>query len=194
MTGPRRHVVTRLRTPLLLVWLTALWLLLWADLSFANVVSGIVVAAVLLAAAGTRPIRRTGGSVGDGDGESDIPVLAPLATLRFTVWVLAKLVQANLSLAWEILTPTNKISTGVVAVPLRTRSPLASMAVANVITLTPGTLSIELDGMPPVLYVHVLHLHDPDQVRADLLRVEELAVRAFGSARARAQLSEGLAS
>ena len=44
----------RLRTPLLLVWLTALWLLLWADLSVANVVSGIGVAAVVLVATGTR--------------------------------------------------------------------------------------------------------------------------------------------
>ena len=172
----------RLRTPVIVVWLAGLWLLLWADLSAANVVSGLAVAVVVSLAARARPLGP----------DDEAPVLAPLAALWFVVWVLGKLVQANLSLAWEILTPTNKISTGVVAVPLRTESPLATMVVANVITLTPGTLSIELTGTPPVLYVHVLHLHDVEETRADLLRVEELTVRAFGTARARAQLAERL--
>jgi multicomponent Na+:H+ antiporter subunit E len=63
------------------------------------------------------------------------------------------------------------------------------MAVANVITLTPGTVTIEVEDSPPVLYVHVLHLHDLEAVRRDLLRIEEFSVRAFGSPAARAQLA-----
>ena len=55
------------------------------------------------------------------------------------------------------------------------------MVVANVITLTPGTITIEAHGTPPVLYVNVMHLHDLDGVRRDLLHIEELSVRAFGS-------------
>lgn len=168
----------RYRAPLTLLWLTVLWLLLWADLSAANIVSGIIVGAVLLAAAGARSIRR----------DDTAPIVSPLASLWFVIWVLAKLVQANLVLAWEILTPRNRIRTGVVAVPLRTESPTASMIVATVITLTPGTLTIDVGGSPPVLYVHVLHLHDVDRVRSDLLAIEWLSVRAFGSRRARAQL------
>jgi len=112
-----------------------------------------------------------------------------LRTLHFVGFVLYKLVEANLYLAWEIVTPQNRINVGVVAVPLRTESTTAAMIVANVITLTPGTITIESLGSPPVLYVNVMHLNDVDQVRHDLLHIEELSVRAFGSAAAREQLA-----
>ena len=50
------------------------------------------------------------------------------------------------------------------------------------------SVTIESVGSPPVLYVNVLHLDSIDDVRSDLLHIEELCVRAFGSERARAQL------
>jgi multicomponent Na+:H+ antiporter subunit E len=115
--------------------------------------------------------------------------IRPLALGWYFLYVLYTLVESNLVLAWEIVTPTNKITNGVVAVPLRTSSPSAMMVVANVITLTPGTMTIEVAGDPPVLYVNVLHLHDVERVRRDLLHLEELSVRAFGSAGAREQLA-----
>jgi len=176
--------VRRPRIPALLLWLIALWLALWADVSAANLASGVAVGVGVLVATGVRPLRT------DGD-DRDRPKLAPLATLRFIVWVLGKLVQSSLVMAWEIVTPRNRITPGVVRVPLRDGTPTTTLVVANVITLTPGTLSIELDPAAPALYVHVLHLHDVEQVRARLLRVEELAVEAFGSPRARARLARG---
>jgi multicomponent Na+:H+ antiporter subunit E len=164
------------------MWIVALWVLLWGGASAANVLGGGVVAVVVSTVA--RLPRRARG---------DDPVhVAPLATLRFGAYVLAKLVEANLVLAWEIVTPRNRINTGVVEVPLRTESELAMMVVANVITLTPGTVTIEAASSPPVLYVNVLHLHDLEEVRRDLLRIEELSVRAFGTIGARRQLEREL--
>jgi multicomponent Na+:H+ antiporter subunit E len=174
----------RLRVPALLVWLTALWLALWAEVSVANLVSGVAVGVGVLVATGVRPLRT------EGD-DGDRPKLAPLATLWFIVWVLGKLMQSSLFMAWEIVTPRNRITTGVVRVPLRDGTPTTTLIVASVVTLTPGTLSIELDPAAPALYVHVLHLHDVERVRASLLRVEELAVGAFGSPRARDRLAQG---
>ena len=113
----------------------------------------------------------------------------PLASLYFVGFVFYKLVEANLYLAWEIVTPHNRINVGVVAVPLRTESTTAAMIVANVITLTPGSITIESLGSPPTLYVNVMHLHDVERVRRDLLHIEELSVAAFGSATAREQLA-----
>lgn len=163
------------------VWLTVLWILLWADLSVANLLSGLAVSLVIVSI-----IRLPRSVRADDDGAARIH---PLHTLWFLLYVLYKLVESNLVLAWEIVTPRNSINSGVVAVPLRTESELALMVVANIITLTPGTLTIEVDGSPPVVFVNVLHLHDIDRVRAELLRIEELAVRAFGSRSARAQLA-----
>jgi multicomponent Na+:H+ antiporter subunit E len=164
-----------------LVWTVVLWVLLWGDLSAANVLSGLAVGLVVLTVAG---------STRDVDPQQRSR-LAPLAALHFAGYFLYKLVEANLLLAWEIVTPRNRINTGVVEVPLRTESNLATMIVANVITLTPGSLVLEAIGSPPVLYVNVLHLHDLERVRHDLLRIEALSVRAFGSATARAQLAGG---
>lgn len=172
--------MTALRISGTLAWLTVLWMLLWADFSVANVLAGAAVGVGVLAFARLPRLRRT---TDDDVARFDVP-----RTVHFVGYVLVKLVEANLVLAWEILTPRNRIHTGIVAVPLRTESELAMMVVANVITLTPGTITIEATGTPPVLYVNVLHLLDVDKTRRDLLRIEELSVRAFGSREARAQL------
>ena len=172
--------VSSLRLSWTVVWLVALWILLWGDLSVGNLASGLAVAVAVLAV--SRLPRGAG-----GDQRMRV---RPLALAWFVLYVLYKLVESNLVLAWEILTPTNKINNGVIAVPLRTSSPSAMMVVANVITLTPGTMTIEVAGDPPVLYVNVLHLHDVERVRRDLLHLEELSVRAFGSTGAREQLAD----
>jgi len=168
------------------VWLVAIWLLLWNDLSVANVVSGVAVAVAVLS------LSRLPKSYCVGSESGDRPRVSIPHLIYFGGYVLVKLVQANLVLAWEIVTPwRDRIHTGIVAVPLRTSSDLAMTVVANVITLTPGTVTIEAKGTPPVLYVHVLHLDDIERVKAELLHREELSVRAFGSRAARAQLGGG---
>jgi multicomponent Na+:H+ antiporter subunit E len=173
--------VSAIRVSGVLLWLTVLWVSLWHDLSLANVVAGLLVGAAVLAVAGVpRMLARD---------DSHRVQIKPLASLYFVGFVLYKLVEANLYLAWEILTPRNRINVGVVAVPLRTESTTAAMIVANVITLTPGSITIESLGSPPTLYVNVMHLHDVERVRRDLLHIEELSVAAFGSAVAREQLA-----
>lgn len=169
------------------IWLTVLWVLLWGDVSWANVLSGIAVAiGVVTLARLPRAARRRD----DGVARINLP-----HTLFFIGYVLYKLVESNYILAREIITvrDDSRINSGVVAVPLRTESEMAMMVVANIITLTPGTLTIEVTGTPPVVYVNVLHLHEIEDVRQELLRIEELAVKAFGSRTARAQL-EGAAA
>lgn len=171
------------------VWLVALWLLLWNDISIANVVSGVAVAALVLAGARLPKV----GCAGDDAG--DRARIAPLSLLYFVGYVIVKLVQSNLVLAWEIVTPNDeRIRTGIVAVPLRTESELAMLVVSSVITLTPGTITIDATGTPPVIYVNVLHLHDIEDVRRELLHIEELSVKAFGSRTARAQLAASRAA
>ena len=165
------------------LWAVVLWIMLWGDLSIANVLGGAAVATAVLV------FSRRGDDRRPSLDKSQRGILSPLAALHFAGFFVYKLIEANLVLAWEIVTPRNRINTGIVRVPLRTESNLATMIVANVITLTPGSLVLEVEGSPPVLYVNVLHLHNLDQVRRDLLRIEELSVRAFGSRVARAQLA-----
>jgi multicomponent Na+:H+ antiporter subunit E len=175
--------MTAMRATGTLLWLTVLWVALWGNLSVANVASGLAIAAIVLVLARLPRLADR--------NDADRSRVSILPAIRFGVVVLVKLVQANMLLAWEIVTPRNRINAGVVAVPLRTESSLVMLIVSNVITLTPGSFTLEVRGTPPVLYVNVLHLHDLEDVRRELLHIEELSVRAFGSPLARAQLAAG---
>lgn len=151
-----------------IVWLTILWVLLWRDVSVANVASGVVVAVLVELA---QPGRRE---------RTDQHVVRPLALLSFIGYFAVKLVESNLVLAREVVTPTNQIRTGVIAVPLHPCSELVVTLVANAVSLTPGTLTLEVRQLEtPTLYVHVLHLHDVERAREDVKELARRAAAAF---------------
>jgi multicomponent Na+:H+ antiporter subunit E len=158
-------------------WLLGVWLILWGSATPANVLSGLAVAAVVQLLPQPSPGR---GRI----------VFRPLPALRFIVYFARKLVEASLVVAAEVLTPQDRIRTGIVAVPLQGASDALLTLVANAVTLTPGTLTLEVDRDQRTLYVHVLHLHSVEDVRHDIRYLEVLAVRAFGSPAALAGLGE----
>jgi multicomponent Na+:H+ antiporter subunit E len=172
-------VSAAIRLPALVIWLVLLWMGLWGQFTWANLFGGIAVAVgVLLVAA-----RATGTA---GLHPSTV---RPLGVLRFAGYFLVQLVKANLILAWEIVTPHNRINTGIIGVPVRGLSDSLITLVANAVTLTPGTVTVEVRREPqPMVYVHVLHLHDIEAVRREVLHLEALAVKAFGSDEALALL------
>lgn len=154
-----RDLGTRLA---MVTWLTVLWLVLWRDPSVANLASGVVVAFV--AAAGFTPDLH----------QRSRHTLRPLALLVFLAYFAWKLVQANLYLAREVVTPRNRIRAGVVAVPLERSTDLVATVVASAVSLTPGTLTLEVrrQGETVVLYVHVLHLHDVEEAHREVLALD----------------------
>jgi multicomponent Na+:H+ antiporter subunit E len=149
---------------------------MWGRLSFANVASGVLVALALLALippGGSRPHY----------------VFRPVAVVRFVAYFLRQLVVANAALTREIVTPRDRIRTGVIAVPMEAGiSDGLLVFLANVTALTPGTMPIEVQRDPPMFYVHVLHLHDVEAVRKEIRRMEHLVIRAFGPKEAVAAL------
>lgn len=155
------------RLPMLL-WTVPVWVALWERLSVGAVLGGVLASVLLLA---LFPIPTRAGPPG---------AVRPLAALRFAVHFSLKLFEASAIVAWEVVTPRNRINEGIVAVPIRGVSDVVATIVANAITLTPGTLTIEFRSEPPTLFVHVLHLHDIEQVRRDVRHLEALAIRAFG--------------
>jgi multicomponent Na+:H+ antiporter subunit E len=158
-------------------WLVAMWIALWGEVTVANVAGGVLAATAVLVTyrVAARP--------------TPAYAIRPLAAVRFLGYFLVKLFEANLVLAWEVITPRNKINEGIVAVPIRGCSDGLITLVANSITLTPGTVTLEVSRDPAVLYVHVLHLRDIDEVRRDVQHLEDLVVRAFGSPEAIALLA-----
>lgn len=161
-----------LRTTLALLWSVAVWAALWSELSVANVVWGAVIGLLTLLVLPLGSNRRPGS-------------IRPVAVVAFGLHFLWALVRASAVVAWEVVTPRNRIHEGIVAVPLRTDSPGLVTLLANAISLTPGTLTLEVatapTTAPTTLYVHILHLRTIEEVRADIRQLETLALRAFAA-------------
>ena len=149
--------------------LVAIWVLLWGEASFANVLSGVLVAVALL-------------TVFPSDAREGAPrfVVRPVAFLRLVGYFIVQLVVSNVLLTREVLSRRSRIRTGVVACELRTGSTRIMTIMANLLALTPGTMTVDAEDDPVVLHIHVLQLHDVDDVRAQVAHLEWLVLRAFG--------------
>lgn len=88
--------------------------------------------------------------------------------LKFAAFFGWQLVLANLRVTVEILTPAHTMRPAVVAVPLEVTRPAAVTLLANVITLTPGTLSLDVSPNGQTLYVHAMHVPDADSFRREI--------------------------
>ena len=81
----------------------------------------------------------------------------------FFIWELLK---ANVRVAYDVLTPRHRMRPGIVAVPLDARTDAEITLLANLITLTPGTLSLDVSSDRSVLYVHAMYIDDdPEEFR-----------------------------
>ena len=145
--------------------LVVLWLLAWGDVSVANLISGVAVAVVLLVAF---PPRRGSGAR-----------WRLLGVLRLVVYVLGQLVVSNALVAREILSRRSRVRTGVLAYPVPGGSDELLALIANVIGLTPGTMTVEATRDPAVLYVHFLLLNDVEEARTSVARLEKLCRNAL---------------
>lgn len=155
-------------------WLVVVWLALWSDASWANLASGLVVAIVV--------------AVSYGTWRDGAIMVRPLKVLKLALVFLLKLVEASVVVARTVISPRGRIRSGIVAVPLSGCSDAVVTLIADMISLTPGTLTLEVRRDPLVIYVHALHVRDVESVRQDIRRLEVLAVEAFGAAEALAGL------
>ncbi|GAA4427602.1 Na+/H+ antiporter subunit E [Pontibacter saemangeumensis] len=82
--------------------------------------------------------------------------------IMFGLFFLKEMLVANVKVAFDILTPHYYMRPTVIAVPLRAKTNLEIMLLANMITLTPGTLSIDVSKNRKILYVHALYVKNND--------------------------------
>lgn len=161
-------------------WLSMVWAALWGRFDVANLLAGAFIATAMLV---VFPIEH-----------GFRPRFRPIATARLVVVFAWRLIAASAIVAWEVITPRNRINEGIVAVPVRGTSDLVRMIVANSVSLTPGTLTIEVDRDGEMLYIHVLHLRDIESVRRDVGELAVLVIKAFGSPEAIAGLTNSASS
>jgi len=82
------------------------------------------------------------------------------AALAYLVYFITELVKSNIRLAGIVLSPQLPISPGIVKVKTKLKSRMGRLLLANSITLTPGTLTVALEG--EWLYVHWVTTESPE--------------------------------
>jgi len=85
--------------------------------------------------------------------------------VRFVGFYALEVVRTNVRVAVDVVTPTSLAKPGIVAVPLDARTDVEITLLANLITMTPGSLSIDVADDRSVIYVHSMFLDDPEELR-----------------------------
>lgn len=145
--------------------LTLLWMMLNRDTTLLNGILGFALGAIVvdmgLRASGTgRYISRL------------------WAVVRFACYFLYILVKANLDVAWEIITPGYTMTPRMIRYDVKGLTPVQITVLANAITLTPGTLSADINDAGDTLYIHAMYAEkksdatkDLDELRDKLLKL-----------------------
>jgi multicomponent Na+:H+ antiporter subunit E len=170
-TAPKGRIRTAWQQTPIIVALVILWALLWGSLSPLTVVSGLVVAVVVMRVFYLPPVELSG---------------------RFHLgWFLVflgklvlDLVVASVQVSLLAIRPTPIVKNSIISVQLLTRSDLIMTITAIALSLIPGSLVVDVDRGSAVLYLHVLNTPNREIVereRGKVLAIEKRVVRALGS-------------
>ena len=154
-----------------LLWLIALWMLLWGQFTLLAFLTGLV-AAVAVTTIFHLPVVELSNR------------LNLWYALVFVVTFLAGLVRGSLTVAWQVLDLRRQPGAAVIAVQLRTDDDLLMAHTAIACSLIPGSLVLDADRDRRILYLHVIGVRGQEQIEAhrrETLTWEARLTRAFGS-------------
>ncbi len=137
------------------ILLALIWAMLNGEVNPSNLIAGFGVGYLILFAA-----RRALGHS---------PYFERISTLiRFIAFFLYELVASNLRVALDVLTPKHSMTPRIIAIPLDAKSDAEITLLANLISLTPGSLSLDVSADKKVIYAHVMYSKDADAARRDI--------------------------
>lgn len=135
-----------------------IWCALTREPSVPNVILGVGLAALLL--------RRFRADAAPWPPRASLSRLG--AWTRLLLGLGVDLVSANLRMVRLVLRPRGSLRPGILAVPVDAGSARELALMADLVTLTPGTLALDSSADLRVLYVHVLDIDDPERVIREL--------------------------
>jgi len=138
--------------------LLCLWLLLTSTSNIQEVVAGAVLA-LLVAALGYKGFTRRG-----------LCIFSPRRLVHLSIYLPVffwEMIKANFDVAYRVIQPRMPIRPGIVAIKTQLKSDIGKLFLANSITLTPGTLTLDVQG--EYLFIHWINVKDEDVERASEL-------------------------
>ncbi len=88
--------------------------------------------------------------------------------IAFVFFFLYELIKANFQVAYEVMTPHHNMKPGIIAVPLDVKSDIQITLLANLITLTPGSFSLDVSEDKSVMFVHSMYIKDRESFIAGI--------------------------
>lgn len=85
---------------------------------------------------------------------------------------LKMLFQSNFRVAADVLTPAFRMNPAIIGIDLNIESDFGIFLLTNLITMTPGTLSLDLSGDKKRLYVHVMYAEEVDKAEEEIRLLE----------------------
>lgn len=82
--------------------------------------------------------------------------------IGFVAFFIKELIKANVQVAYDVVTPQNYMKPSIIGIPLDANTELEITLLANFITLTPGTLSMDVSYDNKTLYVHAMYVENKD--------------------------------
>jgi len=128
-----------------------LWLLLSFNLTISNIIVGVIVSLITTIIFGKYFIKDV------------IPFLQPqryfwlIVYLFIFIW---ECIKANFDVAYRVLHPAMPIKPGIVKVKINLKTNIAKTILANSITMTPGTISVDI--IDDIIYVHWIYVSSED--------------------------------
>ena len=96
--------------------------------------------------------------------------------LSFAAFYLWELILANLRVAYDVMRPTHRMRPGILAIPLDARTDIEITMLANLITLTPGSVSLDVSSDRRFLYLHAMYIDDVEEFRKSIKNTIECRV------------------
>ncbi|MGO4104224.1 Na+/H+ antiporter subunit E [Leifsonia sp. YAF41] len=171
MTTRKDRLTGALNQLPLFAGLVLLWMLLWGNFSWLNLLTGAVFAALVSATFYLPAVQQSGR-------------LNPWRLLIYFGRLLFDIVRASIEVAALALSPRYRASNAILAIELSTRSDLILTWTAVSTSIVPGSIVIDIDRVSSTLYLHVLNMHDAvetEKFRRSVLATERRIVLAIGS-------------
>jgi len=144
-----------MRYPLIISSFTFLWVVLTSDYSYQNFLLGILLSSLITLYTWNLFTHK-------------IKFKNTHKILFLGLFFLWELIIANLRVANEIIKPKMTFTPGIVEVPLDVKSDIHITILANMISLTPGTLSLYISDDKKSLFVHTMYLDDRKKFISDI--------------------------
>ena len=138
------------------VLLALAWVALNGQFTLEGLLTGTVLGhlvLLVLARGGVLPIREVG------------RVERALALLAYLLW---QIVLANFRIALDVVRIRHRMRPGVIRLPLEVTTEGEILLLAAMINITPGSVALGVSDDHRVMYVHVMHMHSPDEARHEI--------------------------